>query len=149
MNEINKLSSFRSIHESIHEKAAFWAKHQHKFVSDDFLERLEDINHKELDTQSIGIIEIDDKGKILYFNDTESKQTGLKKEQVLNKNFFTEVAICTNNLLFRSIFEQGVLDNHLNHLLPYVFTYKMDPIFVKIHLYRTKTKRNFILIKRD
>ncbi|MCS7205556.1 MAG: PAS domain-containing protein [Leptospiraceae bacterium] len=134
--------------EKLQKQAKFWADSSQKFVPDTLLENIDFMNKSELEDTSFGIIELDDKGRVIFFNNTESKLTGVSKEEAVGKNFFTEVAPCTNNFIFKGTFENGVQKNELNHLFPYTFTYRMAPTHVKVHLYRTKQRRNFIFILR-
>jgi photoactive yellow protein len=49
----------------------------------------------ELDTLPYGLITLDAEGRVLHYNDTESRLVGLPKERVLGKSFFRDVAPCT------------------------------------------------------
>lgn len=58
------------------------------------IERIEGLGEKELDRLPFGAIRLDKAGKILNYNQTEAELSGRKKESVIGKNFFTEVAPC-------------------------------------------------------
>ena len=65
------------------------------------------------------------------------------------KNFFTQVAPCTNNGLFFGTFKKGVAANNLNVSFPYTFTFKMRPTNVKIHMFRDpNSRKNFVFVAR-
>ncbi len=134
--------------EKLQKQAKFWADSSQKFVQDSFLEKIDEMNYEQLDDLPFGVIELDDKGKVIFFSNTESKLTGVQKSDATGKNFFTEVAPCTNNFIFKGSFDKGVQSNQMNYLFPYTFTYRMAPTHVKIHLFRSKNKRNFIFIMR-
>ena len=64
----------------------------------------------ELDRLPYGLITLDAHGRILHYNDTESRLVGLPKERVLCRNFFAEVAPCTRVREFQGQFEQLARD---------------------------------------
>jgi photoactive yellow protein len=97
-----------------------------------------------------GVVKVDNEGCIQFYNRYEAELGGRTPESVAGKNFFTEVAVCTNNALFRGVFKEGVEASSLNHLFPYTFTYKMSPTPVKVHLYRDAASRtNWIFVKKS
>lgn len=57
--------------------------------------RLARISPRELDGLPYGAILMDSAGRIVAYNDTESRMARLPVEAVLGRNFFTEVAPCT------------------------------------------------------
>ena len=61
----------------------------------DEAERLGRISARDLDGLPYGAILLDEGGRILSYNDTESRMARLPIEAVLGRNFFTEVAPCT------------------------------------------------------
>lgn len=61
----------------------------------DELPRLAAISARELDTLPYGCILLDNSGRVIGYNDTESRMARLPVEAVLGRNFFTEVAPCT------------------------------------------------------
>lgn len=57
--------------------------------------RLARISPRELDGLPYGAILMDSAGRVVAYNDTESRMARLPVEAVLGRNFFTEVAPCT------------------------------------------------------
>ena len=57
--------------------------------------RLARISPRELDGLPYGAILMDSAGRVVAYNDTESRMARLPVETVLGRNFFTEVAPCT------------------------------------------------------
>lgn len=57
--------------------------------------RLSRVSARDLDALPYGAILMDDSGRIVAYNDTESRMARLPVEAVLGRNFFTEVAPCT------------------------------------------------------
>ncbi len=78
------------------------------FGAEDTANAFAKLSEGELDGISFGVIQIDETGKILIFNNAEAGITGIEKKAAVGKNFFTEVAICTNESGFRGRFEAGV-----------------------------------------
>lgn len=107
------------------------------------------MNSKELDKLAFGAIQVDKTGKILYYNVMESEITGRKPEEVIGKNFFTEVAPCTRRPEFYGAFVKGVANNDLGVIFEYVFDYNMKPTKVKVHMKKALIGDTYwILVKR-
>jgi photoactive yellow protein len=120
-----------------------------RFVAPTDLERLPSMTEAERDGLPYGVVGLDATGIVLVFNRTETLLTGVSPAQAVGRNFFTHVAPCTNNRLFKGCFENGLKAEELDHIFPYTFTYKMRPTPVMVHLYRHRpSKTNWVLIKR-
>ncbi len=104
------------------------------FVSPETLANLSNLSQTQCDALPHGAVKVDTNGNILLYNDYEANMAGLDKTSVLGRNFFTEVAPCTNNRLFFGKFKTGVSEGHLQLKMPYTFTYKMRPTNVLIHM---------------
>lgn len=63
-----------------------------------------------LDALPYGLITLDASGRVLQYNDTESRLVGLPKERVIGRSFFGEVAPCTRVREFQGKFEELVRD---------------------------------------
>ena len=92
------------------------------------------MDNSEIDNLAFGAIELDEKGTIKKYNAAEGGITGRNPDEVIGKNFFTEVAPCTNRPEFKGKFDQGVASGELNTLFEYVFDYEMRPTKVKVHM---------------
>ena len=90
------------------------------------------LSRDQADGANFGIVKVDDQGQILLYNKYESELAGVPVASAEGKNFFTQVAICTNNRLFFGKFKDGVTSGHLDSSFNYVFTYKMKPTNVMI-----------------
>jgi two-component system sensor histidine kinase AtoS len=64
------------------------------------------IDFATLDLLPYGIIVVDAKGVILYYNAREEKISGRRREDVVGRNFFTEVAPCTQVEEFHGSFQE-------------------------------------------
>lgn len=92
------------------------------------------MSEEELDNLAFGAIQLDRDGRILTYNAAESEITGRDPESVKGRNFFTEVAPCTDTEEFRGKFQAGVAEGRLNSLFEYVFDYHMSPTKVQVHM---------------
>ncbi len=71
---------------------------------------------------------------------------GLSKERVLTRNFFADVAPCTNNFM---VAERFLSEPELDATLDYVFTLRMKPTPVTLRLLRSAASRHmYLLVKR-
>jgi photoactive yellow protein len=118
------------------------------FDDDDLGEKLRHASDEQLDNAPFGIIKVDDEGTIEFFNQYESELSGMDPEEVTGRNFFTQVAPCTNNRLFRGRFKKGVRRGELDETFSYTYTYKMRPTLVDIYLYRDEDGNNWITVQK-
>lgn len=119
------------------------------FASDEVLARLPDMDQQERDEQDFGIVEVDDSGKVVSYNRYESELSGVDQSSTHGKNFFTQIAPCTNNRLFYGRFKRGVQAAEMDAQIPYTFTYKMRPTNVLVRLFRhPDTSANFVLVQK-
>lgn len=107
------------------------------------------MSSKEIDELAFGAIQLDAQGKILRYNEAEAQITGRKASAVIGKNFFRDVAPCTNTPKFKGVFDAGVRGDNLNTMFEYVFDYEMQPTKVKIHMKKAISDGTFwIFVKR-
>ncbi len=118
------------------------------FEDDDLGEKLRHASDEQLNDAPFGIIQVDDEGTIQFFNQYESELSGMDPEEVTGRNFFTQVAPCTNNRLFRGRFKKGVRRGELDETFSYTYTYKMRPTLVDIFLYRDEDNNNWITVQK-
>lgn len=119
------------------------------FGADDIENVLAKMSDKDLDELAFGAIQLDKEGKILSYNAIEAGITGRRPEDVIGKNFFTEVAPCTNRPEFEGVFREGVRNESLNTMFEYVFDYKMNPTKVKVHIKKALVGDTYwVIVKR-
>jgi photoactive yellow protein len=119
------------------------------FVPAEFLENLPKMSASQLDALDFGCVKVSDEGKVIQYNRWESEFASVPQKDAIGKNFFRELAPCTNNRLVFGKFKDGVSAGSLDTVLSYAFTYKMRPTLVKVHLYRhPRTMTNWVLVKR-
>lgn len=119
------------------------------FVSQNVLETLPALSPAQLDDFDFGVVKVDDTGTIEFYNRYEANLAGVEPSVAEGRNFFTQIAPCTNNRLLFGRFKEGVAADCLCEAIPYTFTYKMKPTNVNIHLYRDPESRtNWVLVKK-
>lgn len=119
------------------------------FGKDDIENVLGKMSDKQLNDLAFGAIQLDGSGKILSYNAAEAGITGRNASEVIGKNFFRDVAPCTNTPKFKGVFDAGVKAANLNTMFEYVFDHKMTPTKVKIHMKTAISGSTFwIFVKR-
>jgi len=117
------------------------------FVNDTILANLPNMSRTEADAAPIGIVQVDDQGAIKLYNKWESEMADVPVTSAEGRNFFTQVAPCTNNRLFFGKFKDGVAQGALDTEFNYTFSYKMKPTNVQIRLYRHPSSRtNWVFV---
>jgi photoactive yellow protein len=118
------------------------------FEDDDLGERLRTCSTDELNDAPFGIVAVDDDGVVEFYNRYESEMSGVERNQAVGKNFFTQLAPCSNNRIFLGRFKKGVRTGEMDERFNYTFTYKMRPTLVDIRLYRDEASNNWILVRK-
>ena len=113
------------------------------------MEEMEHMSVEQLDKLPIGAIQLDEKGTILRYNQTEGELSGRNPGKVVGRNFFTEVAPCTNVQEFAGRFQEGFAQKSLNAIFPYRFDFQMAPIDVWVRLfYSRNTDSAWVFVSR-
>ncbi len=111
------------------------------------MQTIESMTQKELDSLPHGAIQLDAQGTVLQFNAYEERLAGLTKENVVGKNFFKQVAPCTDVKEFYGRFREGVDQGNLHCKFRYRFAFKQNPRDVTVTLFyseRNKTVWVFV-----
>lgn len=120
-----------------------------RFEPNDLQNALANITDKEVNNLVFGAVELDAEGVILRYNKAETELTGRKAEDVIGRNFFTDVAPCTRSNEFSGRFFEGVETGEFNATFEYVFDYQMAPTKVRIIMIKSVTRETYwLLIKR-
>ena len=118
------------------------------FVDSSTLTTLPSLDQSQADALDFGIVKVDDEGNVLLYNQWESDMAGVPVASAMGKNFFTQVAPCTNNRLFFGRFKDGVSAGDLDTEFNYTFTYKMKPTNVVIRLMRDGANNNWVFVTK-
>lgn len=119
------------------------------FVTADIASNLSTLSRDAANAADFGIVKVDDEGKIELYNDYEAELAGITPAAAEGRNFFTEVAPCTNNKLFYGRFQKGIEAGELDAEFNYTFTYKLRPTNVAIHMKHDKESgSNWVFVKK-
>ena len=117
------------------------------FVPQTVLDSLAQLTRTQADAQRFGVVQVTDEGVVKLYNRWESELAGVAVAAAEGRNFFTQVAPCTNNRLVLGKFKDGVAKGALDTEFNYTFTYKMKPTNVAIRLYRhAATGTNWVFV---
>ncbi len=109
------------------------------------LDALEELPLHQVDELGFGLVVMDRRGGVTGYNAVESKHSGLTAERVIGRNFFADVAPCTDNYL---IAERFFNCDELDEQLDYVFTFRMTPTPVRLRLMaRAGSARQYLAVR--
>lgn len=110
------------------------------------------LSPEELDALPYGLITLDARGRVLHYNDTESRMVGLPKERVVGKSFFGEVAPCARVREFEGRFEQLVRDPHRVRVQTFDFVFRFangdQQVTIVLTPARLRGQYNIALLRR-
>ncbi len=107
----------------------------------------------ELDKLPFGLICLDAQGRVVQYNDTESRLARLSKERVIGKNFFRDVAPCTRVRDFEGQFYDLVRDPSRIRVRSFVFVFRFrhseQHVTIILTPARTRGLYNMALLRRS
>ena len=106
------------------------------FVPQTVIDSLAQLTRTQADAQAFGVVQVTDEGVVKLYNRWESELAGVAVSAAEGRNFFSQVAPCTNNRLVFGRFKDGVQKGQLDAEFNYTFTYKMKPTNVALRLFR-------------
>ncbi|UAM98736.1 hypothetical protein K8354_02615 [Polaribacter litorisediminis] len=117
------------------------------FNVDQAFQALESMDQEAMDQLDFGVVRMDHKNKIKAYNRYELDLSGNQLKDVIDKDFFKQVAPCTNNFMVAEKFQ---LDEVLDEKLDYVFTYRMQPTKVQLRLLHNPNEEfQYLLVKKS
>ena len=102
------------------------------------LRQVENLTPKELDELPFGVIKVDLEGVVLAYNQAEAELADKSPDDVIGKNFFTEVAPCTNVQAFGERFRQGLQSGRIHDTFPFDFSFLKGPVNVIITIHHER-----------
>ncbi len=105
-----------------------------RFDQDDIANKLAGLTDEQLDQLAFGAVKLDENGVIQIYNEAEAVITGRNANDVIGKNFFKDIAPCTDTDEFAGRFREGVSQGALNTAFEYTFDYKMTPTKVRVQM---------------
>lgn len=110
------------------------------------------LSAEELDALPYGLITLDARGRVLHYNDTESRMVGLPKERVVGKSFFGEVAPCARVREFEGRFDELVRDPHRVRVQTFDFVFRFangdQQVTIVLTPSRLRGQYNIALLRR-
>jgi photoactive yellow protein len=116
-----------------------------RFDMPDLIDVLETLGAEGLDALGFGVIAMAADGVVVGYNDAESALSGLAKDKVIGRHFFSAVAPCTNNFMVSHCYEA---ETDLDRTIDYVFTLRMKPRKVKLRMLKRTGARSMYLAVR-
>ena len=111
------------------------------------------LSPSELDGLPYGLICLDAQGRVVHYNDTESRMARLPKERVLGKSFFGEVAPCTRVREFEGQFLELVRDPARVRVRTFDFVFRFrhgeQHVTIVMTPARTRGLYNLALLRRS
>lgn len=111
------------------------------------------LSPNELDQLPYGLICLDAQGRVVHYNDTESRLARLPKERVIGRNFFTEVAPCTRVRAFEGQFFDLVRDSSRVRVRTFDFVFRFahseQHVTIVITPARQRGLYNLALLRRS
>jgi len=110
------------------------------------LDDLEAADKAALDALPFGVIGMTPDGAITRYNTAESQLSGMTPANVIGRNFFQDVAPCTNNFMVAHRFES---ETAIDDIIDYVFTFRIRPTQVRLRLLKDSAHSHmFLLVER-
>jgi len=107
----------------------------------------------ELDALPYGLICLDAEGRVVHYNDTESRMARLPKGKVIGRNFFTDVAPCTRVREFEGQFRELVRDPSRIRVRSFDFVFRFlhseQNVTIIMTPARTRGLYNMALLRRS
>jgi photoactive yellow protein len=110
--------------------------------TDDLLARVDALTPEELDVLPFGAIQLDRHGRILRYNETESRLSRLPASDAIGRDFFAEIAPCTKVREFGGRFLTGVKHRDLDTSFRFHFPFAHGPRTVTVRLFYSRTSES-------
>ncbi|HEV7768313.1 MAG TPA: PAS domain-containing protein [Thermoanaerobaculia bacterium] len=116
----------------------------------DELELIAEMSEADLDGLPFGAIRLGPDGSVLSYNATEATSASRRREDVIGRNFFSDIAPCTDVQEFAGRFHEGIAKQRLHASFPYRFDFKMRPRHVIVTLfYSSQTSSGWVFIRDE
>jgi photoactive yellow protein len=112
------------------------------------LSTVDSLTNAQLDALPFGAIQLDPDGEILQFNEYEANLSNRRAPETVGRNFFRDVAPCTNVREFYGVFRDGVQQGELHVSFDYRFAFKPTPRNVRVTLfYSVPTRTVWVFVQ--
>ena len=120
---------------------------QAAFYDEGLAQRLQTASEEALNEAAFGVIQLDERGLVTFYNRFEQRFSGRAPEETIGRSFFDEVAPCTRSRFFRGRFEEGLMRGKLDVTFSYTFTYRMRPTLVDVRILVNQPGEAWVLIR--
>ena len=111
--------------------------------------QLDDLTPDELDALHFGVVQVDGVGRVTFYSAGESRLSGRSPEAVVGRDFFQDVAPCTNLPAFRGRFLEGVRRGALDERLHFTFGFQPHPIRVGVRLLQARAPDRYWIVVQN
>lgn len=108
--------------------------------------RLNDMDPEEFDSLPYGAIKLDAANRVVVYNAAEAKLAKRNPRDTIGRDFFEEIAPCTDNDLFRGRLEQLVETGKTSARFDYQFVFKWGARQVRIQFWVPDSESRWILV---
>lgn len=116
------------------------------FDDADIADVLNQMSEADLDALPFGVIRMDANNIVEFYSAWESRLSGLSKERVVGRPFFSYTAPCMNNPLVLGRMEAKP---HVDVTIPYMLAFRMRPVTVRLRLLRSPgSASRWVLVSR-
>lgn len=120
-----------------------------KFGESNAANEIARMSDEEIDLLTFGLIELDAEGTVLRYNAAEADISGRPADKVIGRNFFTDVAPCTNTEEFEGRFREAIEAGKVDLRFIYVFDHHMAPTQVSVHIQDSEQDDTYrVMVKR-
>jgi photoactive yellow protein len=112
------------------------------FTNPGLMNQLDSADSAAKDALPFGVVTMLLDGTVTGYNLAESRLSGLTRESVMGRNFFSSVAPCTNNFM---VAQRFATEPALDVILPYVFSTFMKPVAVRLRLLKQPGRHRMFL----
>ena len=117
------------------------------FEAPDVITWLNAAQPAELDAAPFGIVAMEAMGIIRFYNRFEEELAGLDRSDVVSRDFFVDVAPCTNNFMVREPYvEAWEHGRSLDEIIRYTFSYRMKATPVRLRML-VSDRRGWLLVE--
>lgn len=88
----------------------------------------------EIDRLPFGVIKTERKGTVLFYHETEGRLAGFDPAKVVARNFFRDIAPCTNRPEFVGRFLERVKAGRFDVTFRYEFSFPSKPAMVTVQM---------------
>jgi photoactive yellow protein len=106
------------------------------------------LDKEELNKLPFGVIELNRNGEIIAFNQAEASLSRRAQTEAIGKNFFSEIAPCSNVKEFHGRFEEFLDSDNLSERFDYAYYFGADVVNVQITFLRVNKQLALVLSRR-